>query len=371
MESRAALRELAEVTSSQWGLVTSAQASARGVGYMTLSRLADSGDLLRLSQGVYKDAGAPADEHLDLRSAWLASEPARLAWERLSDIPATAVVSGESASRLHGIGEFRAIRNEFTTPRRKQTQRADTHYRTRTLTRDDVTLREGLPVTTVERTIADLVEDRQDLSLVGHALRDAARTSRLDADRLTELLSPLAERNGHRKGDGGALLDELREIAAIDTESVAKQIAAIPPLGASVAANVLTALPAMTILDDPGLRAALDVIARIQADILTPAVTEALKASLLPQLDEGLLGVPTIPSSTLAQIQSAVAAAVPQGLRMSLDAISAPAIQAAIAAATPLLDTPVPLAHMLDAIDAAEIAQSAQAHSQAGQRDDS
>lgn len=368
MESRAALRELAEVTSSQWGLVTSAQASARGVDYMTLSRLADSGDLLRLSQGVYKDAGAPADEHLDLRSAWLASEPARLAWERLGDIPATAVVSGESAGRLHGIGEFRATKNEFTTPRRKQTQRPDTHYRTRTLARDDVTLRDGLPVTTVERTIADLVEDRQDLSLVGHALRDAARTSRLDLDRLTVLLSPLAERNGHRKGDGGALLDELREIAAIDTESIAKQIAAIPSLGVSVAANVFATLPAMTILDDPGLRAALDAIARIQADILTPAVTEAVRASL-PQLAEGLVGGSLIPPSALAPIQSAVAAAVSQGIARSPAAISMSAIQAAIGATTPLVATSP--AQLLEAIDAAEIAQSTQAHSQAGQRDDS
>lgn len=234
---------LAEVTESQWGMVTSAQASARGVSHMNLTRLADSGDLVRLSHGVYKDAGAPGGQHEDLHAAWLATDPAKLAYERLGERPGSAVVSGESAARLHGIGDLRAMKSEFTTPTRKQTQRADIRYRTRVLPDQDVTVREGLPVTTRERTIADLVEDRHDFSIVGNALRDAARQSLLDVDRLIELLSPLAERNGHRKGDGDALLEELMRVAGLDQESVAKQIASIPSLGSLVAAQYLDSLP--------------------------------------------------------------------------------------------------------------------------------
>ncbi|KRC60942.1 hypothetical protein ASE14_08270 [Agromyces sp. Root81] len=234
---------LAEVTESQWGMVTSAQASARGVSHMNLTRLAESGDLVRLSHGVYKDAGAPGGRHEELRASWLATDPAKLAYERLGDRPGSAVVSGESAARLHGIGDLRAMKSEFTTPTRKQTQRADVRYRTRVLPDQDVTVREGLPVTTRERTIADLVEDRHDFSIVGNALRDAARQSLLDVDRLTELLSPLAERNGHRKGDGDALLEELMRVAGLDQENVAKQIASIPSLGGLVAAQYLDSLP--------------------------------------------------------------------------------------------------------------------------------
>lgn len=191
MRSRDALRLLAEVTESQWGLVTSAQAGARGVSYMNLTRLVESGDLVRLAQGVYRDAGAPGGQHEELRAAWLATDPAKLAHERLRERPCTAVVAGESAARLHGIGDLRGMRSEFATPTRRQTQRADVRYRTRVLPGGDVTVREGLPVTTPERTIADLVEDRQDLSIVGDALRDAARRSRLDVDRLADLLAPL------------------------------------------------------------------------------------------------------------------------------------------------------------------------------------
>ena len=243
MKLNRSLRVLAEVTESQWGLVTSAQAAARGVSYMNLTRLVEAGDVVRVAQGVYRDAGAPGGQHEELRAAWLATDPEKLAYERLSERPVSAVVSGESAARLHGIGDLRGMRSEFTTPARRQTQRADVRYRTRVLPDRDVTVREGLPVTTVERTIADLVEGRQDLSIVGGALRDAARQSRLDVDRLADLLSPLAARNGYRKGDGEAVLQDLLRAAGIDQESIANQLAAIPSLGAAIAAKYLDNLP--------------------------------------------------------------------------------------------------------------------------------
>ncbi|MFT3944007.1 MAG: type IV toxin-antitoxin system AbiEi family antitoxin domain-containing protein [Ancrocorticia sp.] len=229
MKSRNALRVLGEVTESQWGMVTSAQARARGVSHMNLTRLSESGDLVRLSHGIYRDAGAPIDEHEELKAAWLAAEPAKLAYERLAERPINVVVSGESAAKLLGIGDLRAMASEFTTPARKQTQRPDVRYRTRVLPERDITVREGLPVTTRERTISDLVEDRQDLSIVGAVLRDAARQSRLDVDRLSELLGPLAGRNGCRDGD--ELLEKLMVVAGIDEESVVRQIASLPSLG--------------------------------------------------------------------------------------------------------------------------------------------
>ncbi len=243
MKSREVLRVLAEVSESQWGMVTSAQAGVRGVSHMNLTRLTESGGLVRLSQGVYKDAGAPSDKHQDLRAAWLATDPIKLAYQRLSERPGNAVVSGESAAKLHGIGDFRAAKSEFTTPNRKQTQRPDICYRTSVLDKQDVTVRDGLPVTTYERTIADLVKDRQDLSIVGNALRDAARQSHLDVERLTTLLSPLALRNGYRKGDGYALYQKLLQLGGVDIESLAKQLAAIPNLGALITAYYLNSLP--------------------------------------------------------------------------------------------------------------------------------
>jgi hypothetical protein len=46
----------------------------------------------------------------------------------------------------------------------------------------DVTLTDGLPTMTMERTIVDLIEEVGDLSLVADAVRDASRKRNLDLD---------------------------------------------------------------------------------------------------------------------------------------------------------------------------------------------
>ncbi|MFC6356745.1 type IV toxin-antitoxin system AbiEi family antitoxin domain-containing protein [Luethyella okanaganae] len=309
MKSRDALRVLAEVSESQWGMVTSAQASARGVSHMNLTRLTDSGDLVRLSHGVYKDAGAPGGQHEELHAAWLATDPAKLAYERLGERPGSAVVSGESAARLHGIGDLRGMKSEFTTPTRKQTQRADVRYRTRALPEQDVTVRDGLPTTTRERTIADLVEDRHDFSIVGDALRDAARQSRLNVDRLTELLGPVAERNGYRKGDGNALLDELMHVAGIDQENLAKQIASVSSLGGLVTARYLASLPKfdVTSILELLVQQLADLYPREEYSKLIAPISEALSKAALSALPDMSKIAGEIASSAMEPVRAQLA----------------------------------------------------------------
>lgn len=245
MKSPEALGILAELTSQQWGMVTSAQASAVGVNRLTLARLTESGHLKRLAHGVYLDAGAPETEFDNLRAAWLSTDPKLLAHDRIGVAEGAVVVAGESAARLHRIGDFRVLTNDFVSPARRQSQRAKIRFRQRVLDPHDVTVVEGLPVMTVERTIADLVEDRADLSLVADALRDASEMRILDLERLSQLLAPLAARNGLRKDDGRALLNRFQVDAGIDIESVAKRVAKSPEIGALVAANYLGQLSKM------------------------------------------------------------------------------------------------------------------------------
>lgn len=88
-----------------------------------------------------------------------------------------------------------------------------------------MTITHGLPVTTIERTVTDLVEARTDLSLVADVVRDAAQTRRLDTNRLKELLGPLAARNGLRKGDGAALLDETPKVGVNGFRSMSHRMA--------------------------------------------------------------------------------------------------------------------------------------------------
>jgi predicted transcriptional regulator of viral defense system len=228
MKSSEAGVALVEGTASQWGMVTSGQARALGVTRLEMSRLAAAGHLVRLAHGVYRNAGAPSDEFEDLRAAWLSTEPARFASDRLRDGAAGVIVSGASAARLHGLGDIPADQHEFTTRQRRQTQRVEIHYRQRSLTEREVTIAQGLPVTTVERTIADLVEARTDLSLVADVLRDAVNKAALDTTVLADMLTPLAARNGIRSGDGNGLLERLLTSAGLDPDSLARRLATSP-----------------------------------------------------------------------------------------------------------------------------------------------
>ena len=281
MKSPRALGILAELTAHQWGMVTSAQASAVGVNRLTLARLTESGHLKRLAHGVYLDAGAPETEFDELRAAWLSTDPKPLAHDRLRAAERGVVVAGESASRLHRIGDFRVLTNDFVSPSRRQSQRAQIRFRQRALDPQDITVVEGLPVMTIERTIADLVEDHTDLSLVADALRDASEIRILDLDRLSQLLAPLAARNGLRRGDGRALLNRLQVDAGIDIESVAKRVANSPDVGALVAANYLGQLSKIDIDQlamTPATQAALNALQKDLAHQLQQALAPQLEA---------------------------------------------------------------------------------------------
>lgn len=249
MRVRDALQALAVRSASQWGMFTTAQARSLGVSRLDLARLSDAGLIERLVHGVYRDTGAPSGEHDDLRALWLSTDQSRPAEDRLGDGAAGVVVSGASAASLHGVGDLRADRAEFTVPVRRQTQRTELRYRVRTLASSSVTMVEGLPVTALEQTIADLVESRTDLSLVADALRDASLVRTLDRDRLATLLAPLAARNGHRRGDGHSLLGQLARIAGIDDDSRAAAIAADDHLAELVAVKYLRRTTARSDVD--------------------------------------------------------------------------------------------------------------------------
>lgn len=190
MKSKEVMRALAEITAYQWGMVTSAQATKRGVTRLDLSRLATDGLLERLAHGVYKTTASPSSSLDPLRAAWLSTDPRRLAHERRATDPDAVVFAGTSAAHIHAIGDLWDDHFDFITPVRRQSQRGQVHYRKRALDPRDVTSEEGLLVLTVEATIADLVSVVGDLSLVSHALRDAWRRGSLNTPRLIELLGP-------------------------------------------------------------------------------------------------------------------------------------------------------------------------------------
>jgi hypothetical protein len=203
-----ALLGLADVAAGQWGLFTTAQAAQAGLSVQAVSRLAAKGVAERLRHGVYRLSGAPPHEHADLQALWLSLDPSVPGWERIDGDPG-AVISHGSAARLHGLGDLDAVWMEITAPVRRQLRDPHVRVHVARLTRDDWSVREGLPVTTVLRTVVDLAHAGVDGGHLAGVLRDAIATHQLDRAALAAALRPVAHRYGVAVGDGTALVDLL------------------------------------------------------------------------------------------------------------------------------------------------------------------
>lgn len=197
--SGSTIAKLGAIAAERWGMVTTAQAAKVGVSRKTLSSLTASGSLERLAQGVYRMAGAPV--------AMLEIDTIRVHWLALGGTT-SLVAAGKSAAALHEIGDWFPGASEFVAPIRRTTRIEGVRIRIRPLDAEDIMFVDGMPAMSVERTIADLVESREDLSLVSDAVAQAIqRGVLLRPNRLRELLDPFARRN--REPSGAALVKRL------------------------------------------------------------------------------------------------------------------------------------------------------------------
>ncbi len=210
----AAVLDLADLAAEQWGLVTTSQARAVGVSAQAVARLKNQGALERMSHGVYRVAGAPAGPTDEVRAAWLGLDPRRMATERLRDDP-PEVVSHRSAAALHDLGDLAADRIEFTVAGRAQSRRPDVRFHRGQVAGGEWTLVDGLPVTTVVRTVTDLAAARIDGGHLASVVRDALTVKQVDADELVEALRPHAHHYGVALGDGEALVSRFLQESGV------------------------------------------------------------------------------------------------------------------------------------------------------------
>lgn len=188
MDTFGALRAISELTSEQWGLVTSAQAIERGVSRAQLLRIAGAGLLERMQHGVYRLTGAPREMNEELCALWVGLDAAAAPAERAVWPSDGAVVfGGVVAAGLHEVGDLTVHEYELVTPVRRQSRQPSVRFRIEQLSDTDVTTVGGLPVLTIPRLVRDLVQGSYpvDLSLVGDLVVDALRdgkTSRFELE---------------------------------------------------------------------------------------------------------------------------------------------------------------------------------------------
>lgn len=208
----ATLRRLSPFAEEQWGLVTRQQAELlAGIAPATFARMTkDDAVLERVAHGVYRLAGAPVSDHLELRAAWLQLAPGTPAWERRAD---QGVISHRSAATLFELGHLPADRHEFTLPHRRQSRRPDVRLHRRRLEDHDWIDLRGLPVTRPSRITSDLLDDLEDPEAVAQVVADAIRAGYDHPSAFAEALASHAARFGLRRGDGLALLTWLLDLA--------------------------------------------------------------------------------------------------------------------------------------------------------------
>jgi hypothetical protein len=186
---------------------------------MMLSRMVARGELERVIHGVYATPSATGDEVSEKRAVWLSLDPARLAHDRLADSPPTGVISHASAAAMHGIGDILEPQVEVTLPARYRARRDELRAHRGVLRPDEVTIVDGLPVTTPARTVADLLRDGHDRDHVASVVADALERG-LVSTRALEIAFDGAERGR----TGREVLADLLAIAGIDPDSLMRAV---------------------------------------------------------------------------------------------------------------------------------------------------
>ncbi|MFF1779952.1 type IV toxin-antitoxin system AbiEi family antitoxin domain-containing protein [Streptomyces virginiae] len=214
MDRSEAIRRLGVIAADQWGLVTARQAQAAGISRVDLTRLIDADLLQRAVHGVYQLPGGTPATYLGIKAAWLRLDPGVSAWERALTGDRAAVVSHASACQLYDIGDIPADHVEISVPRRRTTREPGVILHKAAIDAADVTLVDGLPTTTVDRTICDLLRARADGGHIGRVLADADQRGLTDTRVLADRVQPHARAYGLSKDASGSdLLNFLAEQA--------------------------------------------------------------------------------------------------------------------------------------------------------------
>jgi very-short-patch-repair endonuclease len=165
----------------QWGVVSRAQLADAGISAATVDIWVRRGRLLVVHRGVYAVGHAP----LRREGRWLA---AVLAYGD------AAVLSHVSAAAHWGLLQSDATRIDVSTPASRHSVPGIRLHRSRSLIACDTTSHQGIPITTVPRTLLDIAATLQPHRLE-RALAQAERLRLYDHRAIEDLL---ARANGHR-----------------------------------------------------------------------------------------------------------------------------------------------------------------------------
>ncbi|MEO8127231.1 MAG: type IV toxin-antitoxin system AbiEi family antitoxin domain-containing protein [Bryobacteraceae bacterium] len=162
--------ELVSLAGEQDGLFTSDQARHAGFKDSVLARLTQRGRLERTARGVYRIPYIPLNRFSQYREAVL--------WAQSHRGPMNIALSHETALVAYGISDANPAAIHLTVPTaarlRREAPKAVFVHRA-DLEPGDIATVEGLPLTSIARTVEDLLSSGTRVNLAKQAIADARR----------------------------------------------------------------------------------------------------------------------------------------------------------------------------------------------------
>jgi predicted transcriptional regulator of viral defense system len=167
---RSRFDELIALAEENDGLVTAGHARSAGFTDSVLARLVRRERIERIARGVYRIPYFPPGPFSQYREAVL--------WAKANRGPGTVAISHATALAVYGISDANPQSIHLTVPKSARLRRAKpksviVHYDD--LADEDITVHEGLSLTTVRKTIADLLVSGSRIDLLRQAISDARR----------------------------------------------------------------------------------------------------------------------------------------------------------------------------------------------------
>ena len=172
---------LYDLAAQQAGYFTAQQAQGVGFSRPLLVHHTKTGLFERTQHGIYRLTRFPSSAYEDLFVAWLRIGP-------------KSVISHDSALALYGLSDALPTQIHITAPRGVSLRRNGIRLHSMALRPDETSRWEGLPVTSVARTIADVTKAGMQLWLAEQAVRQALQRGLL----LPEYLEEQANRSSQR-----------------------------------------------------------------------------------------------------------------------------------------------------------------------------
>lgn len=171
---------LYEIAESQAGYFTAKQAREVRFSWERLSSNVKNGKFLRVNRGIYRLIHFPGSAHEDLFVAWLRTGP-------------NSTISHESALSVYELTDVLPGIIHVIVPRTASRRRKGLRLHTNRLKPEEITRREGLPLTTAVRTIADVAAAGLAEEQIRQAIREALQRGLASRE---ELLVQAAHRGG-------------------------------------------------------------------------------------------------------------------------------------------------------------------------------